>query len=338
MAESIQKGVQAESEKDAELTPTGKSWPVPWESVEGADNGLGAHLSYHLYRLLMSGMGALPDGMREGLLGLLARVGRLVDRSHAAAARKYLQQALGPNLSQAELEGRVLEAYRHFLRVVTETELQESKVPLERIRDHYQVEACDELPRALAAKVGCVVVGPHVGNWEAAASILPRIGFDPFYVIGRPIKNRPLSIAAQADREARGIRVIARKGAMGTVPKIIRAGGHVGMFLDQRGHGRSVLAPFFGRPARSERSAGVLLKRLRAPIVFAACYRTERPWHYRMVVAEVLWPEEVTGLDQKHLAARINAGQEALIRAAPEQYFWLHDRYRKTPLSFPPES
>jgi lauroyl/myristoyl acyltransferase len=65
--------------------------------------------------------------------------------------------------------------------------------------------------------------------------------------------------------------------------------------------------------------------------VFGATYRTERPFHYRTVVDKVLWPEELSRLRPEEIASAINREMERQILVAPEQYFWLHDRYRKAP-------
>jgi lauroyl/myristoyl acyltransferase len=132
----------------------------------------------------------------------------------------------------------------------------------------------------------------------------------------------------QHSREARGLRVLPRRGAMQHAPTIIKAGGTLAMLLDQRARTRPVFAPFFGRLARCDRSAGVLLRRLRAPAVIGACYM-EGPWRWRVHFHDVLHPRDLAGKSPEEIATTINTVLERLIRAAPEQYFWLHDRYRE---------
>ena len=128
-----------------------------------------------------------------------------------------------------------------------------------------------------------MLVTGHIGDWEAGVGALPWLGVSPVYAIAKPPRNRPLSILVQREREKRGVRLLPRKGAMRDAPKVLRAGGAIGMLLDQRARQRPILAPFFGRPARCDRTAGVLLKRLRAPVLICACYRAEEPLRYRLV-------------------------------------------------------
>ena len=56
---------------------------------------------------------------------------------------------------------------------------------------------------------------------------------------------------------------------------------------------------------------------------------------FRVEFAGVLWPEDVAGAAPEEIAAKINGWFEDAVRRYPDQYFWLHDRYRDTPLTDP---
>ena len=92
-----------------------------------------------------------------------------------------------------------------------------------------------------------------------------------------------------------------------------------------------MLAPFFGRMVPCERSAAALVKRMAVPVVIGACYLTDEPFRYRGKIARVLWPEELADLSEVEVVTAINAAVEPLILAAPDQVFWLHDRFRDAP-------
>jgi len=310
-------------------------WPVPWEPVEGNQNGVVEHLSYGALRAFMAVFSRMPNGAVNASLAVLARVAKSLARERTRAAKEFVDQALGPGLPEAELDRRVLQAYRHFFRIIYETEVVHLHVPLDRVRDHFEVEMCDEARELVDSGTGCVLISPHVGNWEAAVVIMPHIGFGPLYAVARPPRNKPMSVAAQRQRERFGGRILHRNGAMKSLPPILRAGGSVGLLLDQRGRGRSVLAPYFGRPALCDRSVGVLLRRLSAPVCFLSCTMTDRPFHYRLNIQRVLQPETLASLSPNGVATVVNRGMEELVLQTPDEYFWLHDRYRKAPLEFP---
>jgi lauroyl/myristoyl acyltransferase len=94
---------------------------------------------------------------------------------------------------------------------------------------------------------------------------------------------------------------------------------------------KPVFAPFFGGLARCDRGAGVLLKRLRAPVFFGACCRTGERWRWRLVLGPAWEAGELARETPEEIARRINAEIERMILEAPEPYFWLHDRYRGAP-------
>lgn len=303
-------------------------WPVPRQEVLGTRDGFMAHVEDIAANVALSSVASLPPALRAPIVSGVARLGRRFDKRHTEAARRFLTQAFG-ELPEDELEARVLQAWRHFLTVVLETQGFDRNVPAAELLEHYDVELCERARELSHSGTGCIFVTAHIGNWEAAAALAPRLGFAPFYAIAKPPRNRPLSRRIQRVREGRRVRLLPRRGAMKDAPAILAAGGTLGMLLDQRALTKPVYAPFFGRPARCDRSAGVLIRRLRAPVLIAACYRTEEPYRYKGVIPTVLTADELEGQSPEEISTRINQELEALILAAPEQYFWLHDRYRE---------
>ena len=309
-------------------------WPVPWEAVWGTADGIGARISAALAEVVFELGARLPERVLALVIGGLARIGRRVDRRHAAAGRRFLRQALG-ELPPAEMEARLLQSYRHFFRVLVSSRRFLRRVRPERTLERYDVRWSADARRIAESDQGCIIVTCHVGDWEAGLAAAPWLGFGPVYGVAKPLKNRPLSISAQRERELRGIRLLPRRGAMRAATKILRASGTITMVLDQRARKRPVLAPFFGRPARCDRSAGVLMKRLGAPVLIASCTLTDEPLRYRFEFVDCLWPADVAGMDPAGIATTINRTFERMIREHPEQYFWLHDRYKDTPETFP---
>jgi KDO2-lipid IV(A) lauroyltransferase len=303
-----------------------QDWPVPRVDVHGTRDGLVAHIEYWAARAAMGGIDALPRLLRERVIGGIARLGRRVDRGHSDAAREFLRTALG-EMPDPELEAHVLEAWRHFIHVVLGSEFLQRHVDVDHIRERFTVDMSPEAAELMASKRGRIAITGHIGDWEAASALLPWIGCDPLYAISKPPKNKPMSVHIQRAREARGIRLLPRRGAMQHAAAVIQSGGTLAMLLDQRARTRPVFAPFFGRMARCDRGAGVLLRRLKAPAVVGACW-IEGPWRWHVRVSDVIHPEDIAGMAPEEIAARINACLERLILARPDQYFWLHDRYR----------
>ena len=322
-------------------------WPVPYEEVRGDRDGALARLQCWLMRAVVGGAGRLPAAVQDGLTAGLARVAARLDRRHADAARRFLEQAYGESLEPARREQLVRAAYRHLFSSVFEDESFDRRVlasadPL----SHYDLSDLAQISEVLASGSGGLIATCHLGAWEAMAAVAPLIGLDPFYVVSRPPRNRPLSVLFQARRDARGFRLIPRHGAIKSIPKIVAAGGYVTLLLDQRARGKTVLAPFFGRPAHCERSIAVLARRLKKPLIIGAGVKLTGPGvvrepaagtspdggpSYALRFPRVIWPDELAGMSPEQLLGSINAEFERMILAQPDQYLWLHDRYRKAP-------
>lgn len=293
----------------------------------GVRSGPLAWVEYALVRGVLGIVTRLPWSWQLAIAGGLARLARRLARRHSDAARSFLRQALGCARSETDLEERVLQAWRHFFTVTLEGAALARRIPRERMGEHFVVERCEGLDEALAHGGGLLCC-PHLGSWESAAVALPHLGFAPAWAVARPPRNRPLSAWFLRVRRAWGVGILPRRGGIQAAVRLLRAGAWVALLPDQRPLGRHVVAPFFGRPAPCERGVAALVQRLRVPVVVGACYRTERPFHYRVRLARVFGPDELADLPPEEILARINAEMEALILAAPEQYFWLHDRYR----------
>jgi len=309
------------------------SSPVPFdrEANLGSRGGAAAWLEYAAVRLALGGASRLPRAVRDALIGAIARLARRVDRRHAESARRFLAQALGPEADPAALDRRIVAAYRHLFRLSLDAEAFERKVHGERLLEHYAIEMGSGVREVIDAKRGGILVTPHVGDWEAGSATMPHLGMSPAYAVARPPKNRYLSEHLLRVRERRGLTVMPRHGGLAQAAKVLEGGGWIAMLLDQRPGGKHVLAPFFGRLVPCERSAAVLIRRMHVPVVTSACYLTDRPFRYELVFSRAFTAEELAPLSSVELVARINREVEGLILRHPEQYFWLHDRYRDAP-------
>jgi KDO2-lipid IV(A) lauroyltransferase len=304
------------------------------EELLGSRNGVTAWAQYFAARALLGSVSRFPLSLQKLFVGCLARMARRFDTRHSDAARRFLQQALScaesERLSDADIEDRVLEAWRHFLQISIDAGAVDRRIgeaPLE----HLTVEKCEGLDELLASGGGGLLISPHLGDWEASSAFLELLGFDPLLGIAKPPRNRPLSRYLLKMRAKRRVTVLPRRGGMELAKEGLRGGSWLLMLLDQRPRKSEVMAPFFGAQARTERSAGVLARRQRLPLVFFHCLKTEEPFHYLLRFTRVVRAEEVRSLSVEEIATLANQEAEKAILACPEQYFWLHDRFRAHP-------
>ncbi|MGQ0538436.1 MAG: lysophospholipid acyltransferase family protein, partial [Gemmatimonadaceae bacterium] len=190
---------------------------------------------------------------------------------------------------------------------------------------------------ALRAGSGVVLVTGHVGSWELAGAYVAARGF-PFDAIARRMRNPLFDAYITRARERVGMRIVHDSDAVRLTPRALRSGRAVGFISDQGVKGlASTYVPFFGRPAKTPRGAAVFAYRFAVPAFFVAAML--RPsGKYWFHVQEI--PVERAG-DREEAVDRTVAAYtrilETLVRRHPDQYFWMHRRWRRQPLDTPAE-
>lgn len=302
--------------------------------VHGPRKTFGARMELWLYLGIVVRAARLPWPWVRALAKGLAHVAKRLDKRHTQAAREFLTIALGDDLSERERERLVFGAYRHMALVALESERFRTRDIKQELRKRFEVVAEPGLREQLANS-GVVALTAHVGNWELSSAVLADWLDKPLYAVAKPPKNYYFSKHVQAVRESRGVFVLPRRGAMHEAPKVLASHAVLGMLLDQRARTKPVLAPFFGRPARCDRSAGVLLRRMSTPMLFVASERLEGDEapakdgpYFRLTLGPLLPAKEFAGSRPEEIATRINREFERMILARPDQYLWLHDRFK----------
>ncbi len=328
---------------DRRLLTQETSWPVEVPPFEDGRFHSPKHRALQLLMKAAQGTALrLPGPLQRGLVASLAGAGRALDKRHTRAAEDYIRAAL-PLATDPEVDLLVAQAWRHLLRIALVAVGVDRHVMGGRLGDHYEIKACPEALDVLERPGGAIMLSAHVGFWEACCPAIVGMGWGPSYGVGKAPRNDFVARDLERARESQGMRVIPRRGAMAAVPAAVRAGASVGMLLDHRPRRKPIYAPFFGRLAACDRSAGVLLRRVKAPLVFYACYSAKGTdaldsWRFELRLPAVIEPEELAGVDPESIAARINSELERLILHRPEEAFWLHDRFRGAPDKAPGDS
>jgi KDO2-lipid IV(A) lauroyltransferase len=177
-----------------------------------------------------------------------------------------------------------------------------------------------------------IFVTGHCGNWELLGFALSMIGF-PMAALARPLDNPLINRWLLSIREARGLEVITKWGATPVIQQRLRSGGRIGFIADQNAGDQGLFVPFFGRLASSYKSMGLLAMHEEVPIVAGMAHRLDGRMCYEISATDILTPDEWREQDDPlfYITARINRAMEQMVRAAPEQYLWLHRRWKSRP-------
>jgi Kdo2-lipid IVA lauroyltransferase/acyltransferase len=283
---------------------------------------------------VMDAVCALPASWKDGLarfvgwlaftLGIRLRVA-LENLTHAY-----------PDMSDAERRRIAHGAYITMARVVLE-----SIDGKDHVDTHWEVpevkgEAWAALQANIAKGQGALLVTAHFGNWERAGKMLLRRGI-PLNALVRPLKGA-LNMRIVDNRIAAGAGLIYPKGAIAEAQEAVKLGETVLMLLDQSLPAKAaVFVPFFGRPASTTPAMAVVAQRSGAPVFVVMGIRDESGQKLRLEVeGPITVPEGLGEQDAitAHTAA-VTAVLEKYVRRYPDQWLWLHRRWKVQP---PPEA
>jgi KDO2-lipid IV(A) lauroyltransferase len=177
-----------------------------------------------------------------------------------------------------------------------------------------------------------VFVTGHCGNWELLGYSMAVMGF-PMHALARPLDNRFLNRWLLGVREAKGMKIITKWGSTPMLQDTIKHGGRLGFIADQNAGDQGLFVPFFGRLASSWKSVGLMAMRYKVPVAVGAALRTKGRFHYDIDCWDYIDPSDWAGEEDPlfYITARINRAIETIIRAAPEQYLWVHRRWKSRP-------
>jgi Kdo2-lipid IVA lauroyltransferase/acyltransferase len=204
--------------------------------------------------------------------------------------------------------------------------------PLDQTLARIRIDGLEHLRTVMERDGRALLLTAHLGNWELLPAACRLTGYR-LSVVLRPLDAPWLDRLANRVRERAGVQLIEKRAAARATLRSLESGGMVGILLDQNAARReSVFVPFFGRAASTSRSLAVLALRTGTPIVPVFIHRESCGTH-RIVIRPPLDPSRV-GEQEANITAltrRCTEAIEAAIRGAPEQWLWMHDRWRTRP-------
>ncbi len=281
---------------------------------------------YLLGRTAIGFAARIPESVGYGLAAFLGRVWFRFAGRRRRSAMKFLRIAY-PDRSEAELARLGAIAAGNICKVPID--MARLTRLLARGGDVLDVVEVDALLPLLPKQKPYLALSAHLGSWEMAAVVMARLTGEA-HGVARTFKNPLLQRWILANRMRAGLHIHPRRGGIRGLAKAVERGAVGLQVVDQHQRLRGVRAPFFGQPASCERAAASLALRHGYPVVVGVALRVGNGFRFRMVAAETFTPQAAgdKAVDLLRTVTAINERLEQLIRQAPEQYLWLHDRFR----------
>lgn len=297
-------------------------------------------LEYIPVRILFAVMGALP---RSAAIKLGVMLGRLTYKLAGGLRRvafRNLEIAF-PEKSHAEREliargsfeslGRMLGELAQFPRATREqlSELIEFHFLSE---ENSSERIAFEAERAKGR--GVLLLGPHLGNWEMGVFAYSAL-HDKLTYLARPLDNPLIEDFTVRLRTRFGNRAIDKNNSVTKAIAILREGGILGVLPDVNVlHRDGVFVPFFGTLACTTSGVAMMAMRTHAMIVPMCCVWNKETKKYDVFYGKFIEPAS-TGdrhRDVYETTAAFTAEMEKFIRAYPEQWLWIHKRWKTRPI------
>ena len=280
-------------------------------------------------RALLAALRASPDPVRTARRAL-ALLDLAVPKLRRTAWRNF-ELAL-PGLGRGERE-RLLEGCWTNLARLLAMVAQFPRIHKGNVGEFIRYEGFENYAQAKARGRGVLVATAHLGNWEFSA-FAHALMTEPMSIVVRPLDNPLLDELATQYRTLSGNRVLGRgRNFLRPLVEALRANQAAGILVDQNVTAdRGVFVDFFGRKACVDAGFARLASRTGAAVIPGYALWSEAEQRYVLHFE----PEIPMTGDALADTQEVHARLEAAIRRAPEQWLWIHRRWKTRPPGEPP--
>ncbi len=278
------------------------------------------------FRFLLRVMRFIPWKPALAWAASMGTLGYLCSARYRKVADKNLRIAYGDELTEADRKRITKKVFQNFAQAALVEFLKSPTMTPDELRARVRVPSFNPPDELLARGKGLIVISGHFGNFEIMARRSAIEGYR-FAVVARQSMDDGFNEITDYVRESGGYEILPRGKSAKMVLQRLRKGGAVAILPDQKSE--DVFVPFFGRLTGTVAGPAVLALKTGAPIMPMFSIRAPDG-----TFDIEFWPEiEVVSTgdleaDSTRIMADITAKIEQIIRRYPEQWLWLHDRWK----------
>jgi len=275
-------------------------------------------------------LGLVPRHWAVRLADALGALSYALDTRHRRIALENLKRAFGREKTPAQLKRIAVAAFQNLVRIAFEIGWSLRLRP-EEIMHHCRIQGLTHLRKAHAQGKGVLILTLHIGNWELLPLGVLVNGLKAS-LIYRPLDFEPADNFFYRYRSRFGAQPIPKKKSMRKVLSALKQQACIGILLDQdSGRTAGVFADFFGHSACTNKGMALLALKTKAPVLPAYLIRQGLDF-------EIVFGQEIPlirafqdGDDIQANTAQYNRVLEEIIRSHPEQWLWMHKRWKTHP-------
>lgn len=286
------------------------------------------HIVYNLITAFFNLLGLIPRKWAFRLGNALGRIWFAVDKKHRKIAIDNLTRAFGNEKKASEIKTLAERVFNNLGQILLEIgwslRLDEKKRS-----KYFRIEGISHVKHAYKKGKGILVLTGHMGNWELLTVAASIIGY-PLSIVVRPLDFKPLDLYFINIRTRYGGKLIPAKYSLRAILRSLNRGEAIGLLMDQSANWREgIFSEFFGIQTWTNKGLALLALKTEAPVIPVFLIREKFGFTIK-ILPEV--PLIKTGDKRKDVEAntqQYNKIIESIIRQYPDQWFWVHRRWKK---------
>lgn len=286
-------------------------------------------LEFILFRFFEFLISLMPLPLAQAFGRLLGSLGYLIARRRRTIALENLGKAF-PERSQEDIKAIAQGAFKNYGVSIAEF-LWFPRLTPQRLRKFVRFLNVDIIGEAHARGKGVILISGHFGNWELLALSTAHFSGYPLTIIVQNQRNRLVNRVINGYRCVWGNSVVPMELSTREILRKLSDGQVVGMLADQSAPQEGLFISYFGRPAATHQGPAIFSLRTGAPILMGFPIR-QSDGRYQVTYKEVD-QHDLNGYSVQNVAeltSRHVALLEEYVRKYPEQWLWMHRRWKHT--------
>ncbi len=288
-------------------------------------------LEYVAIRALTAIAQSLPFSAAARFARCVADLTWVIDLHHRKIAASNLNLAYDNSLSPSEVRWVTRGVYRHLFTCAVEMLFMSRRLRGDNWKRFIRIRNLEYLEKALAYNRGVVFATGHFGNWEVMGAALSG-QWVPIASVARPLANPLLNNYVRKVREGFGQKIVEKRGALRKLARVLQNGEGVAFLVDQNDRHADIFVDFFGRKAAATSAFAAFALRFECPVVNVFCRRVG-DFEFEVIFADPIIPDPSQPREEEilRITRECNDRLEEVIRKDPDQWLWLHRRWRTRP-------
>jgi KDO2-lipid IV(A) lauroyltransferase len=236
-----------------------------------------------------------------------------------------------PDKSAAELRRILKDVFEHFTMMLVEVLSFPRKIRRYNYTKYVEIKGLELIDQALKGGKGVMFISAHFGNWEMIGYAVSLLGYQ-INTVARFMPNQAADALLNYSRRFQGQRIIYNDNAVRDMMRALKNNRILALVCDQDARVNGVFVDFMGLPSSTVRSPALLHLKLGTPLLMLYCYRPKpNKFYYTFSFERCPLPALNPATAEKQITQAFTADIEKMIRKYPEQWMWMHRRWKTRP-------